>query len=47
MLEIKSLINKIKDTIGAISRQDQVKERISGMEDTIEEIFHSDNNKKK
>jgi TolA-binding protein len=46
MLEIKNSINQIKTTEdNIISRQDQAEERISKMEDKIEEILHTDSQK--
>jgi TolA-binding protein len=41
MLEMKTLINHIKNTVDSIiSRQDQTEERISEMADKIKELLH-------
>jgi hypothetical protein len=47
-LELKNLINQIKTTVDStISRQDQTEERLSEVENKIEEILHTDNHKDK
>jgi hypothetical protein len=48
MLEMKFSINQIKHTVENITnRPGQSKERMSGNEDKVEEILHSDKSKEK
>jgi DNA-binding ferritin-like protein len=48
MLEIKNCINQIKITMESIiNRLDQAEDRVSGIEDKVEEILYSESSKEK